>query len=340
MKPVNMMATAVSALAAAALLLGCAATPTVAPSEQTMAAHVARANALAGNDLKALLRLCNPAPARRQSPEEADAYVATEIARVPPVPAAALDNLYFVGGAWSSAWALKTSQGIILIDALNNSIEAAALIEGGLLRLGLDPAQIRYVVVTHGHGDHYGGAKYLADKYKARVVMSEVDWTMLSTRLEFASRHWDGPPVRDMAVKPGDKLTLGDTTVVFHAIPGHTWGTLAPVFPVRSGGKVHRAILWGGTSFNFGNDLPRVDAYVDSARRMAELARTEGIDIMLSNHPSFDGTVDKFAALQAAPTGANPFVIGQDAVIRSLGVMESCARAQRDRFAMTPNQMH
>lgn len=326
-----------TALAAGILLLGCAHRPDVTPSEQTVAAHVARATQLAGDDLKALMRLCNPAPARQMTPEEGDRYIAGEIARTPPAPAAAFDNLYFIGGAWSSAWALRTSEGIILIDALNNTLEAAALIEGGLRRLGLDPAQIRHVIVTHGHGDHYGGAKYLAEKYKARVVMSETDWTMLATRLEFASRHWDAPPARDIAVKAGDTLTLGDTTMVFQSIPGHTWGTLAPVFPVRSGGTTHRAILWGGTSFNFGKDLPRMDAYVDSAERMGALARKEGIDVMLSNHPSFDGTVAKLAAKQAAGAGGpNPFVIGQGAVVRSLGVMEACARAQRDRFAMTP----
>lgn len=326
-----------AALAAGALLLGCAGAPSLAPSEQTVAAHVARATALAGDDMKALMRLCNPAPARQMSPEEGDRYIAGEIARTPPAPAAAFDNLYFVGGAWSSAWALRTSEGIILIDALNNTVEATALIEGGLRQLGLDPAQIRHVVVTHGHGDHYGGAKYLAEKYRARVVMSEADWTMLATRLEFASRYWDAPPARDIAVKPGETLMLGDTTLVFQSIPGHTWGTLAPVFPVRSGGKTHRAILWGGTAFNFGKDLPRMDAYIDSARRMGALAKSEGIDVMLSNHPSFDGTVAKLAAKQAAGGGsANPFVIGQGAVVRSLGVMEACARAQRDRFAMAP----
>lgn len=321
------------AMAGAVALAGCAGTPAGKPSEQTVAAHVARANSLAGAEAKALLRLCNPPPPA-MSPEEGDRYISGQIARVPPPPAAAFDNLVFVGGAWSSAWVLKTSEGLILIDALNNTAEAAALIEGGLRRLGLDPAQIRHIVVTHGHGDHYGGARYLADKYKARVVMSEADWTMLATKLEFASRFWDAPPQRDIAVKPGETLTLGDTTVTFQATPGHTWGTVSPVFPVRSGGRVHRALLWGGTSFNFGKDLPRVDAYAEAARRMAALARAEGIDVMLSNHPSFDGTVEKFAAARTA--AANPFVIGTDAVVRSLGVMEACARAQRDRFAMTP----
>lgn len=236
-----------AALAGGSLLVSCAETPKRAASEQTVAAHVARATALAGEDLTALTRLCAPPPPR-MSEQEGERFISGQIARTPPAPAAAFDNLYFVGGAWSSAWALKTSEGIILIDALNNPAEAQALIETGLRKLGLDPAQIRYIVVSHGHGDHYGGAQYLAEKYKSRIVMSEADWKMVANGLEFTSRHWPAPPARDIAVKPAESLTLGDTTIVFQATPGHTWGTLSPVFPVRSGGKTHRAMLWGGTS--------------------------------------------------------------------------------------------
>ena len=325
----------VSALVGSALMLGCAQAPTNSPSEQTVAAHVAHARDLAGSDLKPLLRLCDPPP-KRMSEEEAENWIAEQIARTPPVPGPAFDNLYFVGGAWVSAWALKTSDGIILIDALNNTAEAQALIEGGLRKVGLDPVQIRYIVVTHAHGDHYGGARYLAQKYKARVIMSDADWKIVAGTPEFTSRHWDAPPERDITVKSGETLTLGDTMIEFQVIPGHTWGTLAPVFPVRTGGQAHRVMLWGGTSFNFGKDLPRVDAYIDSAHRMQVLAKAEGVDVLLSNHSSFDGTAEKFAALRASPSGPNPFVMGDVAVQRSLGVMEACARAQHDRFAMTP----
>jgi metallo-beta-lactamase class B len=48
----------------------------------------------------------------------------------------------------------------------------------GLRGLGADPKTIRYVVVTHGHDDHFGGARYLADRYGARVRMSPADWDL------------------------------------------------------------------------------------------------------------------------------------------------------------------
>ena len=48
-----------------------------------------------------------------------------------------------------SAWAITTSQGIILIDAIYDySVEDEVV--GGLKKLGLNPADIKYVLVSHG----------------------------------------------------------------------------------------------------------------------------------------------------------------------------------------------
>jgi metallo-beta-lactamase class B len=332
-----------AALAAvAALAQGCAQMPSSpsspaaqAPTDATVAAHVAAARRAAGSDLGAMLTLCKPAPDARPQQAELDRSLTALINKPAPPPGKAFDNLYFVGADWVSAWAVKTSDGIILIDALNNQAEAAALIEGGMRRLGLDPAQIKYVLVTHGHGDHYGGAPYLAQKYRARVVMSEADWTMTETRLEFATPIWGAPPKRDIAVKDGDRLTLGDTTLTLYVTPGHTAGTISPVFDVSEGGRRHRAMLWGGTGFNFGKDVPRLDSYIDATRRMGTLVSAQKIDVMLSNHSNFDGSQAKLAALRQQPAvQPNPFVMGTPTVERALTVMNECAQAQRDRFAM------
>jgi metallo-beta-lactamase class B len=152
-----------------------------------------------------------------------------------------------VGAAWAAAWALQTSDGVILLDALNNAAEAATLIEGGMKHVGLDPASIKTLVVSHAHGDHYGGAPYLIERYHPRVVMSERDWTMIETRLEFASPLWGAPPKRDQSVNDGDRVTLGDTTVTLYLTQA-TMGTLTPVFDVKDGATTHRAMLWGGTA--------------------------------------------------------------------------------------------
>lgn len=306
-----------------------------APTEATVAAHVSVATRAAGSDLGELLTLCKPARASRESQEEMDRGLLAYINKPAPPPGKAFDNLYFVGADWVSAWAIKTSAGIILIDALNNQAEATALIEGGMGKLGLDPAQIRYVVVTHGHGDHYGGATYLSQKYGARVVMSDADWKMTETRLEFATPIWGAPPKRDVSVKDGDRITLGDTTVSLYLTPGHTLGTLSPVFDVQWNGEKHRVMLWGGTGFNFGRDVPRLVSYSESAQRMKSVAQAQHIDVLISNHSRVDGSQIKLASLRQHGSGSpNPFVQGTPTVERALTVMDECAQAQRDRFLL------
>ncbi|MEJ8810583.1 MBL fold metallo-hydrolase [Variovorax ureilyticus] len=322
-------------------LAACAQTPSRAldgtASEATIAAHVAAATKAAGGDLGELLSLCKPAPASRAPQSELDKGLLALIDKPAPPPGKAFDNLYFVGADWVSAWAIRTSDGIILIDALNNQMEAAALIEAGMRKLGLDPSQIRYVIVTHGHGDHYGGAPYLAQKYGARVVMSDSDWTMTETRLEFATPIWGAPPRRDISVKDGDRITLGDTSVTLYLTPGHTLGTLSPVFDAQWKGEKHRVMLWGGTGFNFGKDVPRLVSYSESARRMASVAKAQDIDVLISNHSRVDGSQTKLAELRkSGPREPNPFVQGTPTVERALTVMDECAQAQRDRFVLQP----
>jgi len=284
--------------------------------------HLAAAKEAAGSDLDAYLVLGKSADPNYTAPIPS----LEDLMKMPaPPPGKAFDNLYFVGSKWVSAWAITTSDGIILIDAMDNDEEAQRIVEGGLKTLGLDPAKVKTIIVTHGHGDHYGGANYFAQKYGAHVVASEADWTMMETKLEFDSPLWGRPPKRDVSVVDGDKVKLGDTTVDILITPGHTMGTISPVFDVWSGQEKHRALLWGGTAFNFGHKPDRLQAYADAAARTRDVAKQQGVEVFISNHSQFDRAVDKLAA--KTPDGPNPFVLGAPTVQRALTVMHECAQA-------------
>jgi metallo-beta-lactamase class B len=241
-------------------------------------------------------------------------------------PVKVFDNLYFVGQTEYSAWAVTTSEGIILIDTIfDYSVEDEVV--GGLKKLGLDPARIKYVIVSHGHGDHSGGAKYLQDAFKARVLMSEEDWNLLSRNPNQAQ------PRRDMVVTDGMKLTLGDTTIALYLTPGHTPGTVSALVPVRDNGRPHLMASWGGTAFNFTISPGRqrdywFKTYIASAQRFRDIARKAGADGMIANHTNFDGSKRNFPLLAARKPGEpNPYVKGTEAVMRYLTVAEECAKA-------------
>ena len=161
-------------------------------------------------------------------------------------PVKVFDNMFVFPTNDVNAWAIKTSAGIIMIDATYD-YSVKDLITDAMPKVGLDPKDIKYVVVTHGHGDHSAGAKFLQDTYGAKILMSEADWTMLAQPARGAVA---GAPVpkKEIVVADGQKLTLGDTTITMYLTPGHTLGTISLMIPVKDNGKTHMAAFWGGTA--------------------------------------------------------------------------------------------
>src|ERR1700759_1444456 len=172
--------------------------------------HIAAASKAAKADLLGARGLCKPGtPAEARGSMENHTKGKPE----PPLePMQVMDDLYFLGNYWTSAWAVKTSKGIVIIDALDNADEAKQYIEGGLKKLKLDPNDIKYVIVSHAHGDHYGGAQYLKDKFHAKIVMSDIDWKAMEDPKSLPQNPLFGdPPKRDKAVNDGDMIKLGKT---------------------------------------------------------------------------------------------------------------------------------
>jgi metallo-beta-lactamase class B len=242
------------------------------------------------------------------------------------------DNLYWLGTRQHSSWALQTSAGIIIIDT-NFAWATEPEIIDGLSALGLNPRDIKYVVISHAHGDHDQGAAELQKRFGAKVVMGAADWDATLQRQPTVA---GGVPTKDISVGPeGYQLTLGDTTVQIVSTPGHSPGTLSYVFPVKNQGETVMVAYSGGTlTGNFGTDGSRWDQYIDSQQRIAKAAAEAKASVILSNHSEYDGAYTR-ARLIAAPrqVGENhPFILGPDAVQRYFTVMAECATASKLRL--------
>ena len=284
--------------------------------------------------LGALARTCFLPPSRSEDFRDIPAPYVTDPAKAPPraswyaEPAKVFDNLYFVGGKVHSAWALTTREGIILFDTIfpYNSEE---LIIGGMRKVGLDPKDIKYLVISHAHQDHIGGAEMIQKKFGPRVVMSGPDWDLVE---KVPKRFTSMAPKRDIVATDGMKLTLGDSTVNIWFTPGHTDGTTSFTFQVLDRGKPVNVVYSGGTALVYEWTMPEwsiknIATYMASQRHLAEKAKETGATVLISNHSEFDNAYNTSRMLAGRGDGPHPFENTADWVQRYFKVTENCARA-------------
>jgi metallo-beta-lactamase class B len=248
-------------------------------------------------------------------------------------PARVGDNLYFLGTRAHNSFALVAESGdIILIDGLFDYATQDEIIEG-LRTLDLDPNRVRYVVISHAHGDHDGGVKYLQDMIPGvTIVYGEGDWPSVQARgASGATRSGpesDGTDGRVVSV--GD----GDVSVRLVTMPGHTPGTLSFLFEFEDGGESIRVAYVGGTAISFTNTDPAYyDQYIASSAKFAQAAAADGATARMSNHTEFDNGYFRShaAAARSGRDIANPYQVGAQTVQSYFDVVRYCATAAKLR---------
>ncbi len=296
--------------------------PQSAPPPDSYEGHVAAAKQAAGFEFPGTLaRLCiAPATAVGQNIGAADR------SQWYAEPVKVFDNLYWLGTQIHSSWALTDRQGIIIIDTLFNYAAGPEIVDG-LKQLHLDPSNIKYVIVSHGHGDHDEGARLLQDSYGARIVMSAPDWDLIEHGPDMPG----GKPRRDIVAADGQQITVGANTVTLVSTPGHTPGTLSMLFKVTDHGQPLTVAYSGGTSLaSLVHDAGRLAQYIDSQRKMAKAAAAAVASILMSNHTEFDSAFIKVRLLASRKPGEpHPFDVGKDAVQRYFKMSDECAQAAR-----------
>jgi metallo-beta-lactamase class B len=309
----------------AALLL--TATSLAAAAQPAVDAHLTAAKKAEGTDFPGTIaRLCivPDAPVGagagggggpRPIPDRASWYAE---------PARMFDNLYWVGTKIHSAWALQTSGGIILIDTLYNYAVEPEIVQG-LIKLGLNPANIKYVIITHAHGDHDEGARLLQDRFGAHVVMGAPDWDLIEKSVNMPG----GVPKRDIVGDDAQKINRRRSRLS----PVHTLATFSLIFTVKDRGRPITVAYSGGTAFNFQKDVARYDTYIASQKKMAEVAKAAGATIVMSNHSEFDDAWERGRLVRLHRSGEpHPYELGNDAVQRYFTMTGECAMAMREKL--------
>jgi metallo-beta-lactamase class B len=245
-------------------------------------------------------------------------------------PVRLFDNVYAVGNSETSVYALTSSEGIVLLDAgFENKAEA---LDAQLRKLNLDPARVKFILLGHGHADHFGGAKYFQDKYGTRVAASAADWDLINPSAPAAGGRGGGgaKPAKDLVLAEGQPFQFGDLTITPVAVPGHTPGSLAFVFPVKDSGRARMAGWFGGTVLT--TAILTTDAlkqYVQSIAHYLDVAKRLNVEVEIQNHPIFDGTPERLSIVRAAaPSASSPFVIGNDRYLRMWNIVSECMQAE------------
>ncbi len=230
------------------------------------------------------------------------------------------DNFAFIGNKNVCCFLVITSEGLVLVDCMNPGDEL--YIEQGIKDLGYDPADLKAVLVTHGHGDHYGNADYFRQKYGTKIYMSSVDEAMALTpktrpdgTISVLGWRVDG------YIEGGETYTLGDETISFYATPGHTPGCLSFIIPVKDEGRPHKLMLWGGTGVPMDPELQK--KYRQSVLDFTAICAREGVDCEVSNHPFVDQLCERLDVVRVITNGTpNPMVASVDAVARTLNMFK------------------
>jgi metallo-beta-lactamase class B len=294
-------------------------------------AHCATAKKLAGTDWAYTAdNLC-------KNTAEITALKLLPTANSPQIePKKIFDNVYVLGQVSIAVFAITTPQGIILIDTGYEGKDESILLPQ-FAKVGLKPEDIKVVVLTHGHGDHYGGTRYLQDHYKGlHVYLSAPDW-------DFVAEQRGSPeskPIKDMVMKEGENITFGGETVTPVFQPGHTPGTMSLIFPVYDSGKKHMALLMGAVQITpAGLTSDGFDKLAVSTQHVADIAKQMHVDVELANHPIWDGSPDKMAMFATrGPKDPNPLIVTEESHQRLMQILVETLKAQGARVGDTPEK--
>jgi metallo-beta-lactamase class B len=258
------------------------------------------------------------------------------------VPAQHLfDNFWWFGDTGVGAWLITSNDGYILFDASNNAADAKSKIVDEMVRVGLDPKKIKYIVFGHWHGDHTGGGHYIQQLSGAKAIMGRDDWKlyldMYDTKnpamAQRLSRLDDKTPLRrdaDSDAVDGQKITVGDVTATIFQMTGHTPGSIGMVTPIKWKGQTHNILL-----ITAGSDISSREAFIGGYEHIFDEGIKMKVESVMQVHPNTNMNTlarvkyvnDNFDRLTATN---NPLLYGPAKTEKYLNIVRACVQARMD----------
>ena len=259
----------------------------------------------------------------------------------PPIkPTKIFDNVSIVGNQGTAVYIVQTSAGLLMIDSLPAANLNNQLLPG-FMALGLNPADVKVIVLGHGHADHFGNAAYFQEKFGTKVYLSAPDWNLIENpppgRNGQPAAPPQGAPKRDQIAVEGQPIVLGDFRLTPVSIPGHTPGSTGYIFPVKDNGRTRTAAIYGGTILTPGPISDEgLATYVKSVDHFRNETKKAGVEVVVQNHPlmlPLQGWLDKFETRKKGDP--NPFVVGKAGYQKFIDVLYACSEVNVARRKAT-----
>ncbi len=234
----------------------------------------------------------------------------------PQKPFKIYGNTYYVGTKELSALLVTSPQGHILLDgALPQS---APIIEANIQQLGFRMRDVKLIVNSHEHFDHAGGIAALQRASGAKVAASPVAARVLRDgAIGKDDPQWEAgqdPRIESVAVvtevKDGEVLKVGPLALTAYLTPAHSPGSTTWGWQSCEKGRCLdvvyadslTAVSADGYRFTGGAGSPDL---TPAFRTVIDKVAALKCDIVVSTHPGFTDTMEKFAAMTPS---SNPFI--------------------------------
>ena len=225
-------------------------------------------------------------------------------------------KLWHVGGKSSPSYLFDTGDGLLLLDT--GLPKSGYILFRNIYDLGFKPRDIRWILHSHGHYDHIGMTRALVEMTGAKTYIGAPDRDFVNgtrdlPRAKFIDYSFDEPFEPDVLIHGGDVLNFGSLEIRCEPAPGHTPGTMAFFFDVKEGEKTYHVGYYGGVGFlsvyrEFLAEYNLPLSLREDFFRSLDKVYNEKVDVVLGNHPSQNGTLEKRAKMIENPNGENPFI--------------------------------
>lgn len=217
-------------------------------------------------------------------------------------PVRLIGPIHIVGSKGLSSFFIPTPDGHILIDA---SLQRhGPIILNQIRALGYDPADLKILLNTHAHFDHFGGLAHIKEITGAKMITSAGDRSLMEAGADRSDIDpiFIAPGVAvDQIVEDGETIQLGGVQLTANIMPGHSPGCTSWSMQVEETGETYDVLIFCSIAVSplgLPNDQETFDGLVTNYKNSFEKAKAWRPDVFLSNHSEFYNLASKLTKLR------------------------------------------